>query len=240
MNLRPFPSQVLKPRQPKASPLIHVNIAVKEVFRENGVIEQSQRERILKHVGREFIQVNKLVGTNIVYPHQNLSMYLDTLRAFMHPPSKLRGGPSGPQSSSRPSTAFSDAHHPPSKTVSRKEVDPPPAQLVIKQEIIPAIPDEIPIEEPSMEATKIKPQQESVENKVPQTKEASKATETQPTPAPPVVLIPQTTTKGQTSPAPYSKEGEKGDKETEEQSQRLYNNRPQDPPPPKPPPNLIL
>ena len=91
-----------------------------------------------------------------------------------------------------------------------------------------------------MEATKIKPQQESVENKVPQTKEASKATETQPTLAPPVVLIPQTTTKGQNSPAPYSKEGEKGDKETEEQSRQLYNNRPQDPPPSKPPPNLIL
>ena len=56
------------------------------MFRTAGITVQSQKTNILACAEREFRTINESMGKGIVYPHQNLPMYLDVLRAYMHTP----------------------------------------------------------------------------------------------------------------------------------------------------------
>ena len=78
--------QRLIPSRNTDSPKPNVEIAVNTAFYDAGIYDESQKERILDIVNREFKHINYLMGREVVQPHHNLRMYLETLRVYMKTP----------------------------------------------------------------------------------------------------------------------------------------------------------
>src|SRR6202023_1947315 len=69
--------------QSTVSPLCHVRIAVDNIFRLEGITSLREKEAILRRVDTEFQTINTSMGVEAMLPHQNLPMYMNTLKLYM-------------------------------------------------------------------------------------------------------------------------------------------------------------
>ena len=73
----------IEPPRPTVSPLRHVSIAIGNIFQLEGITSLREKEEILRCVDTEFQTINTSMGVEAMLPHQNLPMYLDTLKSYM-------------------------------------------------------------------------------------------------------------------------------------------------------------